>query len=96
MSQFLNLFRTPASTNEALIRTGRCVVYLVVPELTTTGTITLRDGATADGNGTIKHVCAVGLTQSGKSLGGVLFEKGLTVQLSQASDLSAIVWEPVP
>lgn len=85
--------RTTADTAENVIHTGPCVLYGVYPELTTTGTITIRDSATAAGTGT-KHVCAIGLLQAGKNFGGgVRFAKGLTVQLSVNTDLSLIVWE---
>lgn len=97
-SLFKNGSRTPGDTNENVIYAGRCKVLGVYPELTTTGTITLRNQATAaGGSGTIKHVCAIGLLQAGKTLGpdGVLFDAGLTVQLSVGTDLSLIVWEPV-
>lgn len=83
--------RTVGDTVDNVIHSGRCVLYGVYPELTTTGTITFRNGAAA--GGTIKHVAAIGLTQVGKQFDGVLFDKGLTVQLSVASDLSMIVWE---
>lgn len=88
-----NMTRTTGNTNENVIFAGRCLLHGVYPELTTTGTITIRDSATAAGSAA-RHICAIGLTQQGKKFGGVLFEKGLTVQLSVATDLSAIVWEP--
>jgi hypothetical protein len=88
--------RTPAATSESLIHTGPCVLYGIYPELTTTGTITVRDSATAAGAGTV-HVCAIGLLQAGKTFAeGFFFAKGLTIQLSVATDLSMIVWEAVP
>lgn len=82
--------RTAGNTTDNVIHVGRCVLYGVYPELTTTGTITFRDGAAA--GGTIKHIAAIGLPQAGKQFDGVLFEKGLTVQLSVATDLSLLVW----
>lgn len=90
-----NFTRTPAATTETLIYSGRCVLYGVYPELTTTGTITFRNTAAASG-GTVAHVCAIGLPQAGKAFEGVLFDNGLTVQLSVNTDLSMIVWEPYP
>lgn len=88
------LTRTPGDTNENLVHTGPCLVWNISPELTTTGTITLRDApAAGDGSAVVKHVCAIGLTQAGKNLGGVLFPRGLTVQLSVATDLTGITWE---
>jgi hypothetical protein len=88
--------RTTGDTNENVIHTGSCVLYGIYPELTTTGTITARDNATAVG-GTPKHVCAIGLLQAGKTFGqGVFFAKGLTVQLSVGTDLSLIAWEAMP
>jgi hypothetical protein len=91
--------RTTGDTAEHMIFTGRGVLFGVYPELTTTGTITIRDGALADGSGAIVHVCAIGLTQAGKSFGdqrGIQFLKGCTVQLSVATDLSLIKWAPLP
>ena len=91
--------RTSAVITEQLIRTGPCIVYGIYPELTTTGTITIRDGAAADGSGTVMHVCAIGLTQAGKSFGsaqGVFFSKGLTIQQSVGTDQMLVVWEPYP
>ena len=91
--------RTAGDTNEHVICDGPCVVYGVYPELTTTGTITLRDAAaTGGGAGAVKHVCAIGLTQAGKTFGmkGAFFASGLTAQLSVATDLSLIVWQKVP
>lgn len=87
--------RTPASTAEQVIHAGPCVLYGILPELTTTGTITVRDSATAAAAGTV-HVCAIGLTQAGKDFGGIRFNAGLTIQLSVATDLSMIVWEAAP
>lgn len=94
LANIKQIHRTPGDTVENIVHAGRCLVYNISPELTTTGTITLRDSATAAA-GTAKHVCAIGLTQAGKDLGGVLFASGLTVQLSVATDLTAISWEAV-
>lgn len=87
--------RTPGDTVENIVHVGPCVLYGILPELTTTGTITIRDSATAAAVAA-KHICAIGLTQIGKDFGGVRFNAGLTVQLSVASDLSLIVWEAAP
>ena len=86
-------FRSANTTNEQLVVAGRVRVWCLLPELTTTGTITLRDGALADGNGTIKHVAAIGLTQQGKDFEGAVFLNGLTVQQSVGTDQSCIVYE---
>lgn len=88
--------RTANSTAEQLIKAGPCILYGIYPELTTTGTITIRDGGVADASGTIDHVAAIGLTQAGKSFGtfGVYMEKGITVQQSVGTDQMAVVWEP--
>lgn len=90
--------RTTGDTAEHMIFTGRGVLYGIYPELTTTGTITVRDTATVAGAGTV-HVCAIGLTQAGKSFGdqrGIQFQSGCSVQLSVATDLSWIKWQPLP
>lgn len=86
-------FRTAGVTTEQLVMAGKCIVYGVHPELTTTGTITLRDAA-ATGGANVIHIAAIGLLQPGKTFsGGVLFQKGVTIQLSVASDLSLLVFE---
>lgn len=88
--------RTAGDTAEHVISAKPCVVYGVYPELTTTGTITFRNAA-ATGGSAVLHVAAIGLTQAGKSFGpGVVFDTGLTVQLSVATDLSLIVFETMP
>ncbi|HYF28591.1 MAG TPA: hypothetical protein VD931_22820 [Baekduia sp.] len=88
-------YRTAGNTDEQVVCTRRCLVYSITPELTTTGTVTLRDDATAGGSN-IKHVSAIGLTQAGKTFPrGVLFERGVTVKLSAATDLTLITFEPV-
>lgn len=87
--------RTAADTVEHVIHVGPCVLYAVLPELVTTGTITIRDSASAAASAPL-HVSAIGLTQAGKDFGGVRFSAGLTVQLSVATDLSLIVWEAAP
>lgn len=88
--QIRNGTRSAASTSEQVICATRCVLYGIYPELTTTGTITIRNGEA----GTTKHVAAIGLTQAGKTFGGVVFDKGLTVQQSVDTDRHLIVWEP--
>lgn len=88
--------RTAAVTTEQLIFAGKCVLYGIYPELTTTGTITIRDGAVADASGVIDHVAAIGLTQTGKAFEGILMEKGLTIQQSVGTDQMMVVWEPYP
>lgn len=85
-------FLTAGATAEQLIHDGPCLVHGIYPQLTTTGTVTLRNTATAAG-GTVKSLSAIGLTQAGKTFGGVRYDTGLTVQLSQATDLCTIVWE---
>lgn len=87
--------RTANSTAEQVLCAGPCFVWGVRPELTTTGTITLRNDSAANGAaGAIMHVAAIGLTQAGKDFDGALFPKGLTVQQSVGTDLSHITWEP--
>ena len=98
MRDYSSLSRTDGDTNEHVICAKQCRLMAIRPELTTTGTITVRDyAATGGGAGAIVHVCAIGLPQAGKAFGpkGVLMKKGLTIQLSVATDLSAIVWEAV-
>lgn len=88
-------YHTPGDTAEHVIHAGPCILYGVYPELVTTGTITIRNTATAAA-GTVASLSAIGLPQAGKSFGGgvgMLFDTGLTVQLSVATDLSTLVWE---
>jgi hypothetical protein len=83
-------------TGEQQVFTGRGVLVALIPEATTTGTITCRDGQA--GTATAFHTAATGLTQSGKQFGqhGVLVPDGLTVQLSAGTDAVTVVWEPKP
>lgn len=85
----MNITRTANATSEQVICTVRAYLWLVVPELTTTGTLTIRNGAGGD----TKHVAAIGLGQAGKMFGGALFEKGITIQQSVGTDQCAIIWE---
>lgn len=87
--------RTAGDTNEHVVHEGRCRVHGIFPEVVTAGTITLRNAATTGGSAILVK-CAAALPQAGKKTQGVLFDTGLTVQLSNAADLSAIVWEAVP
>lgn len=89
------IHRTAGDTDEHVIHAGRCRVHAIRPELTTTGTITLRNAATIGGSNVLAE-CAIGLTQAGKDMHGVLFDTGLTVELSVGTDLSAIIWEAAP
>ena len=93
----VNVYRTPGDTTENVIHAGRCRLLGIYPELASnTGTVTIRNTATAAA-GTATHICAIGLLAAGKTFGpnGVLLDTGLTVQLSVATDLCAIVWEAV-
>lgn len=96
MRDYANVTRTTGDTSEHVICAKPCVLYGIYPELTTTGTITVRNAAATGGSAVI-HVCAIGLLQAGKTFGrkGIYLSAGCTVQLSVASDLSAIAWEPV-
>lgn len=89
--------RTTGDTAEHVIFTGAGVLFSITPELTTTGTITIRDAA-ATGGSNVVHVCAIGLTQAGKVFGprGMAFQAGCTVQLSAAGDLSWLSWTKAP
>ena len=81
-----------ASTNEQVVYAGRCRLWAVRPNLTWTGTLTLRKGAA--GGSDVFSVSAIGLTQAGKDFDGVVLESGFTAQLSVATDLGLIVFEP--
>lgn len=84
---------TAGDTSEHAVHAGRCRLHSVRPNLTTTGTVTLRSGAT--GGSAVFSLSAIGLTQAGKSFDGMVTPDGFTVQLSVASDLCTIVYEPI-
>jgi hypothetical protein len=86
-------FRTGAVTTEQVVSDKRCRVWGLRPDLTTTGTITLRNSATAAGSAAVS-VSAIGLTQAGKDFDGMVFPAGLTIHLSVATDLSVLIYEP--
>lgn len=87
-------FKSGAVTTEQVISALPCWVYGILPELTTTGTIILRNSATAAG-ATPLHTCAIGLTQNGKLFGawGLYFDTGLTIQTSAATDITLVLFE---
>lgn len=90
------LTRHTGTTNETVICSRACVLRAILPNTTTTGTVTLRDSATAAGS-TEAHIAAIGLTQTGTQFGadGVLMASGLTAQLSVSGDVVGIVWDPL-
>lgn len=88
-------FRTAGNTVEQVVCAGPCKVHGVRPELTTTGTITLRNSKLADASAVVS-LSAIGLTQAGKDFNGMVFDTGLTVQLSVATDLSTLIFERIP
>jgi len=95
MSNGSNLYRHTGTTDETVISTDRSRVIAILPEDTTAGTVTLRDSNTADDSDPV-HIAAAGLPQTGKmfSQRGVKFATGLTVQLSDDTDVVLIVWAP--
>lgn len=84
-----------AVQTEQVIHAGPCVLYGIYPDLTTAGTITIRNTATAAA-GAAEMICAIGLTQQGKQFDGIRFDTGLTVQLSNAADAANIAWAAIP
>jgi hypothetical protein len=93
---YCNYTRITGDTNEHLISAIPVRVHAIVPEFTTTGTVTVRDDSATGGSATM-HVCAIGLTQAGKQFGGdgVRSQKGLTVQLSVNTDAVMVCWSPL-
>lgn len=83
---------TAGDTAEHVVTNKRCRLHSLRPNLTTTGTITLREGPTTGGS-SVFSISAIGLLQAGKSFDGVVLPNGFTVQLSAATDLSCIVYE---
>jgi len=94
-NSYANKTRSAAVNTDQVIFAGRCVLYGLYPELTTTGTITITDHASATGTGDI-HVTAIGLLQAGKTFGpkGVIMQKGIVIKQSVGSDQNLVVWEP--
>lgn len=92
-----NITRHTGTTDETVISSERCRVIAIIPEAQTAGTVTIRDDSAANGDAAaIKHIAAIGLTQAGKTFSqrGARFSTGLTVELSDGSDVVAIVWAP--
>ena len=83
---------------EALIIVGPCRLIQIIPDTAaTTGTVTVRDAAAIGLGGTAKAVIPAAINQStGYCLGagdlGVLFQSGITVQLSVGGDAVNVVW----
>ena len=90
-----NITRVSNTTTETVIANDRARLIAIIPEGTTLGTITIRDAATIGGSN-VKHICAIGLTQAGKSFSqrGVRFGSGITVQMSDNTDDIAVIWAP--
>lgn len=94
-SQVKSLHRTAGDTSEHVIHAGRCLLHGIRPEVASTvGTITIRD-AVATGGSNVVRVCAIATLQAGVTFEGVLLAVGMTVQLSNAGDLSSIIWESI-
>lgn len=89
-------YRTIADTNENIVSAFAGWLIAIYPDLTTTGTITLRNQKTASGGTPVfTSVCAIGLTQAGKNFGpsGIFCSAGLTIQLSAGTDLCFVLFE---
>lgn len=89
------IYRHTGTVAETVITDDICRIVAVIPESTTTGTVTLRDEAEiSQGDVNVVHICAIGLSQEGKHFTqrGAMLRNGLTVQLSVAGDIVAIVW----
>jgi hypothetical protein len=86
------LHYTTAVTSEVVVCAGRCRLWGLRPNLTTTGTITLRKGAA--GGSDVFSLSAIGLTQAGKDFDGVVIPNGLTIQQSVGTDLCTVIYEP--
>lgn len=83
---------TTGDTSEHVVTDKRCRLWGLRPNLTTTGTITLREGPVTGGTA-VFSLSAIGLLQAGKSFDGVVLPSGFTVQLSAATDISTIIYE---
>lgn len=89
--------KTPlaGTTDDQVIFAGKCVLYGIYPQLTTTGTIEIHDHATTSDN--LVHKQAIGLTMPGVTFGpkGMFMANGIVIDLSAATDLAVVVWEPL-
>lgn len=91
----INITRTAGVDTEQIITAQKARLILVVPEVAVTaGTITLRDDNVAGGSNVV-HVAAAGLGPAGKAFAGGQFNRGITIQHSDAADRCAVVWEAV-
>lgn len=90
------MLRHTGTTNETMVFPGRCILLAIIPEATTTGTVTIRDTPTASA-GPVDHLAAIGLAQDGKQFGpfGVECAQGISVQLSVAGDAVGVIFAPV-
>ncbi len=94
MSKPSNYTLCAVQTAEQLIRTGRGILHSMQPTpATAAGTITLRNGAAADGTGTKIQLLPIGVAVRNFGPNGIYFDKGLTVQCSVGADEPLIVWE---
>lgn len=90
-----NYTRLTGTTAETMIATGRVVLLAIIPDATTTGTVTLRDTASVAAVAAFS-VAAIGLPVAGKQYGpyGVVCGNGLSVQNSVSGDAVIVVWAP--
>ncbi len=92
MAEKKYLYTDGTTTTEQQVTLARCRLWAIRPDLTTTGTITLKSGVAA--SSTTFSVSAIGLTQAGKNFDGIVIPNGFTVTLSVGTDRTLIIYEP--
>lgn len=80
-------------TTEVSITTANAKLIKLIPQGTTTGTVTVRE-ASAIGGGSAARWTNAAATTTDFGYDGVSFAGGLTVQLSVGTDVWGIVWGP--
>lgn len=91
MQQPMNLTLVTGAT-EVLINAGSSRIVKIIPQNSTTGTVTVREASAIGGGSTARWTAPSAGTDFGPY--GVAMGSGLTVQLSVAGDQFGIVWGP--
>lgn len=94
-NSYANKTRLAGTTDDQVIYAGRCVLYGIYPELVTTGVVEIHDHATT--SDALIHTIAIGCLTAGKTFGpkGVIMNAGIVIDLTAATDLCLVVWEPL-
>jgi len=89
-----NYTRLAGVTTDQLIHSGPTILYGIYPEVVTTGTVEIHDHPSTSDN--LIHNMAIGCLTAGKTFGpnGIILGSGLVIDLSAATDICLVVWEP--